>query len=141
MLLLKLFRKNVYFEILAIRVIAAVFMAILLLQTLRHQTNYSTGGLLIAKILWIAIIVLSIFFCLGLRMADSDPIQFNPHQISPDEIQAVAREVLVNKQNLLRLNDFYTFIPIGFCFGIVIYGILQIVLSKRRESKSFEENK
>lgn len=123
-----------YLEMLALRVIASAVLAVLLLQSLRHQNNFSTEIPAEDKIRWIAIIVLSIFICSGLRMADSDPIQFDPNHVTPGEIQVVAKQVFENKQNLLRFSDFYTFIPFGFCLGIIVYGISQIIPRNSKEN-------
>lgn len=93
------------------------------------MSDYSNEDVLINRIQWIAIIVLLIFICSGLRMGDSD------------QSQGTATQVLINKQNIQRLSDFYTFIPFGFCLGIVIYGITQIIFAKKNTNSPFKGKK
>jgi predicted permease len=60
-------------EMFALRVTAAVILPILIFQSLK-KNDLTSEDLLKDRIRWVLIILLSVFICLGLRMADSDPI-------------------------------------------------------------------
>ena len=137
-------------HIFILRLIAALVLPILLFQALRSR-NFSKNDLFKYKIRWLIIVFLSVFICLGLRTTDSDPLEFNPdHQLSSaikieeqvkhnhDEILAVERDTLKIKRDLLRLDDFYTFIPLAFCFGTAIYAVSQILFGEKKD-KLFTE--
>ena len=111
-----------------LRVVVSIILPIIFLQNLKIANNLNKSDLFKYKLRW-GLIILFLFFIFsgaGDLMQNSDPMG------------SVSEQVLENSRNIKELTSFYTWIPLGFCAGIAIYGVSQIFLTKNIEDKTSE---